>query len=76
MTLCVKTDGSWANYRLGAWEIGILRGSSLIIGGQQVVGSRGGAIGSPAGGSTVDSEARVSIDHILSAMRQHGLIES
>lgn len=76
MTVYVKADGRWANYRLGAWEMGVLRGSSLNIDGQQVVGGRAGAIGSPAGGSTVDSEARAAIAEILSAMRTHGLIES
>jgi hypothetical protein len=74
MTLYVKANDSWANYRQGAWETGMMRGSSLIIGGQQVVGSRGGAIGAPAGGLTVDSEARATIAQILSAMRTHGLI--
>lgn len=47
-----------------------------MIGGQQVVGARAGAIGSPAGGSTVDAEARGAIGQILSALRTHGLIGS
>jgi hypothetical protein len=29
---------------------------------------------SPTGGSVIDSEARETIDEILSAMQQHGLI--
>jgi hypothetical protein len=76
ISLYVKSQGLWANYRAGAWEMGLLRGSSVIIGGQQVVGSRAAAIASASGGATVDTEARATIDQILAAMRQHGLIES
>jgi hypothetical protein len=47
-----------------------------MINGEQIIGSRGVAIASPAGGSTVDAEARSSIDQILAALRTHGLIES
>ena len=58
---------------LGGW---IVRGSSVILGDQQVLGPRAAAIGSPAGGTTVDSGARNIIAQILEALRQHGLIES
>jgi hypothetical protein len=75
MSVYVKANASWANYRLGAWEMGALRGLNLVIGGQQVVGSRAAAIGSASGGATVDSQARVAIDQILGALRQHGLID-
>jgi hypothetical protein len=34
-----------------------------------------GAIAEPSGGATADSEARVAIAQMLSAMRQHGLID-
>ena len=76
MSFYVKSNAYWANYRSGSWELGILRGSSLVIGGQQVVGGRIAAIASPAGGATIDSQARGVIDQILSAMRQHGLIDT
>jgi hypothetical protein len=52
-----------------------VRASSLLIDGQQVVGARAAAIAAPSGGSTVDAEARVAVEAILAAMRQHGLIE-
>src|SRR5258706_8044479 len=39
MTAYVKTTGTWANYRSGAWEVGVLRGNSLVVGGHQVVGT-------------------------------------
>jgi len=72
----VKSAGTWANYRSGAWEVGVLRGNSLVLGGVQVVGGRLAAIDDPSGGTTVDTEARGSIAQILAALREHGLIES
>ncbi len=71
----VRTSGEAASFRQGAWEFGQLRGSNLILGGQQVVGGRGAAIASPSGGTTVDSQARSAIGLILASLRQHGLIE-
>lgn len=44
------------------------------VDGVKVVGAQGGAISSPSGGGTVDSQARTTIGSILSAMRAHGLI--
>lgn len=76
MTAYVKASGIWINYRSGSWELGAVRASKVMINGQQVIGSRASAIASPAGGSTVDTEARGSIDQILAALRTHGLIES
>lgn len=74
MVFHVRSNNATAAYRGGGWEIGMLRGSSLLIDGQQVVGSQAAAIASASGGTTVDSEARAAIDQILGAMRQHGLI--
>lgn len=74
MTVEVRASAQPATYRQGAWELGILRGTSLMLGGQQVVGGRGPAIASPSGGSTVDSQARVALGLVLDALRQHGLI--
>jgi hypothetical protein len=76
LSVYVKTSSVWATYRSGAWEIGTVRGSSLVLGGQQVVGGRLAAIPSATGGATIDAQARSTIDQILSALRQHGLIES
>jgi hypothetical protein len=71
----VKSTGIFADYRAGAWEAGNLRGASLLIDGQQVVGSRAAPIADPAGGSTIDAEARAAIVQLLATMRQHGLID-
>jgi hypothetical protein len=76
MTFYVSSVGNWAVYRGAMWEIGMLRGDALIIGGQQVVGPRAAAIVSASGGTTVDTEARAALDEVLGAMRLHGLIET
>ena len=71
----VKSTSVWALFRSGSWELGNVRGSSLILGGQQVVGTRAGAIAAPVGGTTVDAESRTAIGQILTALRLHGLID-
>jgi hypothetical protein len=73
-TVHVRSTGTRAVFRNPAWELGQVRGAALIIGDEQVVGSRGEAIPSPTGGTTIDSEARASIKSILDALRLHGLI--
>jgi hypothetical protein len=74
MSVYVNADGMIATFRQGAWELGIVRGSSLVIGGKQVVGPRLPAIAPATGGSIVDAEARTAIAAMLAALRQHGLI--
>jgi hypothetical protein len=76
MNLYVRSTATAASFRSGIWEVGQVRGAALIIGDEQVVGSRAGAIPSPTGGTTIDGEARASVDAILIALRQHGLIET
>jgi hypothetical protein len=76
LSLFERTSGTWAVFRNAAWDIGMINGSALLIGGQQVVGPRESAIESPNGGTVIDSEGRVAIDAILIALRQHGLIAS
>ena len=46
----------------------------LDTNGAQVVTTRQAAIADPAGGATVDTQARTAIASILAAMRTHGLI--
>ncbi|RMF70610.1 MAG: DUF2793 domain-containing protein [Alphaproteobacteria bacterium] len=72
----VKDRGVPALYRNGGWTIGDLQADRLVIAGSQVVGARQAAIADPAGGTTVDSEARQAITAILGALRAHGLIAS
>ena len=76
MPLYQRDSGTWATFRNGSWELGLLRAASLTVGNQQVVGARQSAIESPTGGSVVDAEARAAIGAILNAVREHGLIDS
>jgi hypothetical protein len=76
MLAFVRSTSTWAAFRGAAWELGILRGASLVLAGQQVVGSRAAAIAAPSGGSTIDVEARAVVTQILAMLRQHGLIET
>lgn len=72
----VFTGGSdgFARFSGGAWTIGTVTGTSLAIGGLQVVGARQPAIAAPTGGSVTDVEARATLGSILAALRIHGLI--
>jgi hypothetical protein len=63
-------------YRSGGWEAGIVRASTMVINGQQVVGPQAGPIADPAGGANIDAEARSAITEMLTALRQHGLISA
>lgn len=76
MAAHILSTQTTAAYRNGAWEIGVIRADSLVVAGEQVVGARGAAIPDPAGGTTIDAEARSAIGAILAALRQHGLIGS
>lgn len=69
-----KTSDTVATYGALGWEVGTVRATKLLVGGNQVVGARAGAIPDPQGGTFVDTEARASLGAILSALRQHGLI--
>lgn len=74
LTALVKASGQWAVFSAGSWGLGQLRGASLSIGGDQVVGPRLAAVAEATGGLTVDTEARLAIAAILERLRQHGLI--
>lgn len=76
MQIYVKTTDTIAVFRAGAWEVGNVRCSRLIVEGQQVVGARGSAITTATGGSMIDAEARLTIELILERLRTHGLIEA
>jgi hypothetical protein len=74
MRVWVESASQWATYHATGWEFGKVRGTQLLLDGQQVVGARGAPIGVPVGGSTIDEEGRASIAAILAALREHGLI--
>lgn len=72
----VRSTETCALYTASGWEIGSIRGSRLLVDGQQVVGPRTAAIADPSGGISVDAEARSAVAQILGALRQHGLIST
>jgi hypothetical protein len=76
--LRLTEEGSGVEWRFdgAGWRVGVCEAEELRIGGVKVVGQRGQAIPSPAGGSVVDPQARTAIDAILSALRTHGMIET
>ena len=76
MSVWVKADRVFAFYRDGQWENGIVDASRLQVGGVQVVGAQVAAVADPAGGATVDVEARTAIAAVTAALRAHGLVAS
>jgi hypothetical protein len=49
-------------------------GGEYRINGTKVVAARGAAVSAPAGGATIDAEARTAIGTIISRLQAHGLI--
>ena len=74
LTALDKASGEVATFSGGAWEKGHVRAAKVSVGGDQVIGARQAAVAEPAGGLTVDAEARAAIAAILARLRAHGLI--
>lgn len=75
MRFWITADHVFALFSEGAWTAGRSYGR-LFVEGVQLVGPRGAGIAEPAGGSTVDAQARATIATILEALREHGLIDA
>lgn len=69
-------DGMFAWFDGAEWLLGELMLARVRVGTHQVVGARQPAIPDPAGGTSVDAEARGAIVAVLEAMRTHGLVAS
>lgn len=74
MLVWVIADGLWARRTDSGWLIGDIAAASFSVAGEQVVGAQQAAIGDPAGGATIDAEARAALAALLAAARAHGLI--
>ena len=76
MAVWSVADGQTARFGNGAWAMGVLTGSRLTIGANNVVGTRRPAVVDPIGGTIVDAQARTAILAILATLRGHGLISA
>ena len=72
----VASQGIDAMVRDGTWIYGEMRASSLVVGGDQVVGARASAVADATGGTTIDIQARAVLASLLASLRVHGLIAS
>lgn len=54
--------------------VNINTASGLQVQGTKVVGAQGATVADPAGGATVDAEARTAINAIIDRLQAHGLI--
>jgi len=70
----IASEGIYAIYRGGAWSFGEVRTSALVVSGNQVAGARASAVADPAGGTTIDTQARATLAILLTSLREHGLI--
>lgn len=69
-------DNAQAIYDGVRWRFDATVVVKLEIGGKTVVSARQPAILAASGGSVVDSQARSALASVLSALRNHGLIEA
>ncbi len=61
-------------FRGAQWRIGELHARRLMVEGTAVVGAQRPAIPGANGGNVRDVEARATLDTVLTALRDHGLI--
>ncbi|MEJ7933398.1 DUF2793 domain-containing protein [Sphingobium sp. AN558] len=76
LSVLVADRGHRMSWDGSAWLDERLREEGLYLAGHRVVGEQRAAIAGPAGGATIDENARTTIDAILTALRDHGLIAS
>lgn len=76
LTVWSRADDCRCDWDGSQWRLGRIVGRALIIEGKKVVGTQRPAIAQPAGGQVVDSEARLVLSAVISALRDHGLVAS
>ncbi|MBS0502619.1 MAG: DUF2793 domain-containing protein [Proteobacteria bacterium] len=76
MRVWLKDQSLWAVREATEWVMGEERASRILVDDQPVVGARGAAVALPAGGATIDAEARTAIAAIIDRLAAHGLIEA
>lgn len=74
MTVWLISDTLPIIYDGARWTSGEIFARSIVAGGVQVVGMRQAGVPLPAGGATVDGEARTALSGVIAALVAHGLI--
>ncbi|PAX07014.1 DUF2793 domain-containing protein [Sphingomonas lenta] len=74
LSVWVVAEKLHATFTGGRWVPGEVRARRVLVDGVPVVGPQRPAIAAPAGGATVDAEARAGLEQVLAALRAHGLI--
>ena len=75
MTVWVADRRVAARYGTG-WTFGEIAGETLLLGGEPMLASPAPAIPDPAGGATIDAEARATLAEVLDVLRRHHLVLS
>ncbi len=75
MTAWDRSAGLWRYWTGAAWSDGAWPAAAIRIGGQQVLGPRLAEVPNPAGGATVDAEARAAIGALIATLKSHGLTD-
>ena len=70
----LKDAGVFSVYFGGAWHAEAWPARALKIGGRTVLGSAPATVASPAGGATIDTEARATLAQLITSLRAAGLI--
>ncbi len=73
MRLWVEDRAVYARHDGSAWQFGLLAGSSLLLGGVEILNSAWASIPAPTGGTTIDAEARAVLVEVISALQHHRL---
>ena len=71
-----RDHGRWIIRHSGSWDDAALPAQAIAIDGIIVLQAQRPAINAPAGGATIDAEARTTLSAILESLRGHGLIAS
>jgi hypothetical protein len=75
MMIWNKASACWTHWGGDQWSDGVLPATAIVVGGNQVVGSRRPDIPTPYEGTTIDTEARAAIVAVIATLKSHGLIE-
>lgn len=74
MSVWIEDRRLWAVRDGGEWRIGEGRFDAIAVAGTPVLGARQPAVPLPAGGTTIDTEARAALADLVARLVAHGLI--